>query len=185
MPCSLISVGVWRLVSQLRAGYVHPMDDGGSTAVVVAIIALVVSVAAAGFTGWQAFIAHLERTKPRPASFTLTEPRRSYEGLVVTNTGGSIATSIRVTIPFVYPEGRKPLIGSSDGALAPGASAHLKGTEEKALPRGRWVPTPDKAGTLSPATAETGEGFFVVGKYASVEWRDYRGRKRAGRIGLR
>lgn len=72
-------------------------DDPNAT--VIAIIALAVSVVAMLFTGWQALTAYLERTRPRPARWTIEYPDHMPNGRwTLHNSGGSLATRVVVSL---------------------------------------------------------------------------------------
>ena len=68
-----------------------------SLALGVAAAALLVSIFAAGFTGWQAVTMHLERTRPRPAALVLP-PAEPGKPRTIKNEGGSAAHSVQVFV---------------------------------------------------------------------------------------
>jgi hypothetical protein len=164
------------------------MIESGGDALIVAVIALVVSVAAALFTGWQAVTAHLTRTTPRRASFVLVEPRRPHEAWSLLNSGGSIAT--RVVVTFSYPLAKtvagRVHVHQAAGPIAPGTSSPLKETEGRAFVRRPYRQMADGSGMYEPIPAggETRNAKYPLARHASVSWDDHKGRPRKGRMRL-
>lgn len=160
-----------------------------SSALIVSIIALIVAVVAAGFTGWQAMTAHLARTRPTQARWTFEYPPQTYvaQPWRLHNTGGSIAAD--VTIRLTYPEhdGREEFTTdfSVPAPIKPGESAPIPGSESRGDPRQQFYKVPGTS-TYQFAAANTVEGaVYPMAETARVSWRDYRGRTRTSRVRLR
>ncbi|WP_181439785.1 hypothetical protein [Curtobacterium sp. MCBD17_028] len=151
-------------------------------AAALAIAALIVSILAALFTGWQAWTAHLERTRPRPASFTLLEPQGRVFRWHLRNTGGSFASHIEMTIrlPQAKDKAMRTRTYKALGAAAPGEVAELDETHAMGFALGRYQRDGD--GKWQRATGSGGK--LLVAKRAHVRWRDYKGRQRKGRVRL-
>jgi hypothetical protein len=158
----------------------------------LAWIAIVVAVAAAGFTGWQAWTMHLQRTQPPPASLVLppaypAEPRR------IMNEGGSAAHSIQVFV-WGVPSTRRsrrdavrqlarertpellgaPITGGKvAGSLPAQTSAAIIGFGPQAAMFG---PPDERPGT---------SGLDLLYSPALAYWTDSRGRRRHAWIELR
>jgi hypothetical protein len=155
------------------------MEDP-QVALVLSIVALGVSVVAAVFTGWQAVTAHLQRTRPRGASFTLAKPARIGEDWRLTNTGGSTATDIRFTVVYLRPPGKEPYSASVVGPVNPDQTVLVPGSHSRSLPTGLFVPA-DTPGHLRSAEVHE-RGNPALRRRARVQWRDFRGRGRTGSI---
>ncbi len=153
------------------------------TAIVLAVIALVVSVAALGFTGWQAVTAHLARTRPAPASFVYESsgpPSRTSVNDRLHNIGGSAASSVVLTITSARPSVNKTSTVRIAGVIAPGQAVPTGGK----LALGLYVPSPDKPGHFIEAPKGSPDAVRVIEQWAKVEWTDSRGKHRKGRIAL-
>lgn len=156
------------------------MTEGEAAAVTVAIIALVVSCAAAGFTGWQAISEHIGRTTPRKASFTIAMPKYPHERWSLVNTGGSLATDVVVSVTYlVKPQTR---VFKAVGLVEPGGFTGLEGTQNQYLPNAWYVPNPEKPGTYTRVETEEKGAKRVIARDIAVTWRDYRGNPRKGTI---
>ncbi|WP_156153113.1 hypothetical protein [Microbacterium oxydans] len=176
------------------------MTDAAETANHIAELALVVSslaaffaLLAAAFTGWQAIILHLERTKPRPAAFAFL-PAAQGQPRLIKNEGGSAAHSIQVFawgVPLARKDRRaalrivrngvkrryespgEPITGAVvDGSLAAGEHAPLRGTG----PRAEMVGPPRQHGV---------GGLDLMYSPALVCWQDGENRQRHDWVPLR
>ena len=157
-----------------------------STALIVSIIALVVAVIAAGFTGWQAVTEHLARTRSPKARWAFEYPpsdrARTWR---LHNTGGSIASSIVVRVRYPAREEREAVEQDFDIStpIRPGESAPIPGTDMIADPRlqlrhvgGSYIP-------VEPGKYE--DAWYPQSDIAQVTWRDYRGRSHSEDVRLR
>ena len=153
---------------------------------VVSVVAIVVALLAAGFTGWQAITAHLARTSPGKATFVIS---KEHEGSTwrLHNTGGSVATDVEVTVTHLLvrdPEQRTSTFSTRE-PVHPGTSVPLPGTSNKSLSRDRWRPKTDNPDLYEHVPKGEPGGEYMVGEYATVTWYDYRGRQQKGRTRLR
>lgn len=158
-------------------------------ALVVSIIALVVAVVAAGFTGWQAITAHLVRNRPTKARWMFEYPAagQSYipQPWTLHNTGGSIASDI--TVRLIYPARDGHVATHTDFKInAPidhGQSRPVPGTETRGDPR---LQIHQVGSSYQPVAANTVAGaWYPIDVFARVSWRDYRGRERNAHVRLR
>ncbi len=156
------------------------------TAIILSMVAVGISVLALAFSAWQAVTAHLARTTPLRASFALIHPQRTFDPVLVHNTGGSAASSVEIVIirPLAKPELRERVV-PVPGVVGAGQSVPLLSTRENnPFMVGLWIPDPEKPGTYNSAPEGTPDGVRMVGKWARVKWTDWRGKRRKGRIPL-
>jgi hypothetical protein len=155
-------------------------------ALVVSLIALAVSVGALAFTGWQAVTAHLARTTPLPARFTLIHPQQFHEVVQVHNSGGSAASELRITI--VRPRARADLRTHRvhvRGVIGAGSTVPaLERKDGNPFVVDLFVPHPDEPAKWIKATEPSPDAEHLVEKWAKVEWVDWRGKHKRGRIAL-
>lgn len=158
-------------------------------ALVVSIIALVVAVAAAAFTGWQAVTAHLVRNRPTKARWLFEYPAAGQGYLPqpwkLHNTGGSIASDI--TVRLIYPARDGHEAAHTDFKIsAPidsGEARPVPGTETRSDPR---LQLHQLGSSYHPVAANTVAGaWYPLDEFAQVSWRDYRGREKKARVRLR
>lgn len=165
------------------------MTAGEQAALTVAVIALVVSVLAAGFAGWQAITAHLARTRQPPAKWSVSYPGERHAWLLH-NTGGSIASDISVRVR--YPIARSRGFPNSERTfrigepIGPGGSASVPGSS-RYDPRQLSIEHPDMPGRYEdfPDGAPADAGVYLVDEHAVVTWTDYRDVTRSARVRLR
>lgn len=163
-------------------------------ALIVAIGAGAVSIIAAGFTGWQAWTAHLERTRPRPAAWSFEYPTESDVYLSpwkIHNTGGSAASDVSVEIKMAVdvPEKAQRPVFRATAVIHPGTSAVLVGSEGRVDPRVDWVFNPKLDGTAQYTRADASNApeappLKLIEGRAIVRWRDWSGRERAQHVAL-
>jgi hypothetical protein len=155
----------------------------------VAILALVVAVIAAGFTGWQAVTAHIARTRPTAARWTASYPAADSLGISqdwqLHNAGGSIAFNLTVSIHYPEHDGR-PASDTEftiDGDMRAGQARAVPGSALLGDPR---IPLQSKGGASgTPVPKCTAGSWFLMNRQAHVSWRDYRGRYRDAAVRLR
>lgn len=153
----------------------------------VAMFAAIVSLAAAGFSAWQAITAHLARTRLPPAVWAFEAPTLKQRRRIL-NVGGSPAANVMVLVWYEAFDRRtqraivrdyKQLRGrrarphtpfasaKAIGPVPPGGSAELAGFGPRAELFGRFDGSPERS-ILS-----------VLGAPVLVIWDDYRGQHQA------
>jgi hypothetical protein len=162
-------------------------------ALVISLIAVGISLIAAGFAGWQAITAHLDRTRPRPAALVMP---RAKPGKVRTihNEGGSAAHAVKLLIwgspssaldrreaVWKLKRGKTPermgepiTGGKVAGSIPAGATVPIEGFG----PRGEMFGPPD--GTPGVAT-----NLEVLYSPALAYWTDTRGKPQRAWIEIR
>jgi hypothetical protein len=158
------------------------------TALVVAIIALAVSIVAAVFSGWQAVTAHLARTRPAPASWTVdyAENVLSQSIWKLHNTGGSTGTDVALRARNTLatnPEYQTLLLQAGE-AIPAGSSRDLKGSENCPGATNVFVPSAGPEGHFDPAEAGTKGAVHIYDQRATVTWRDHRGKSQKKTVRL-
>jgi hypothetical protein len=160
---------------------------------VVAIFAAVVSLLAAGFAGWQAVTAHLDRTRPRPAALVLP-PAKQGEPRTIKNEGGSAAHSVHIVVwgtpstrwkrreavrALLRGESRAPRLlgepiagGRVNGSLPAGETTVIDGFG----PGGEMFGPPAKIGV---------GGIDLMYSPALATWKDFEGKARHAWIQIR
>lgn len=163
------------------------MTEDDPAALIVALVALGVSVLAAGFSGWQAVTAHLTRTTPGKATWMIEFPGQGKPWMLH-NTGGSTATSVVVTVSYPAKPERSVAAQAREcealGPVAAGQSAPLVDTEKRGDPRDVLVPVGDGTRNWKVVPQGTPGAIHMADQFARVDWRDYRGRQRTGRAPL-
>jgi len=160
------------------------MPQADPTAIVLSVVALIVSVAALGFTGWQAVTAHLARTRPAPASFVYESSGpvgRTSQNDRLHNIGGSAASNVVLTItsPQASASNRTSQVQIS-GVIGPGQAVQTGGK----LAVGLYVRTPGTPNHFEDAPKGAPDAIRLVEQWAKVEWTDSRGKARKGRVAL-
>lgn len=159
-------------------------------ALIVAVIALAISIIAAGFTGWEAVTAHLSRTRPRPAAWVVSY-RRSDEAWLLHNVGGSVASFVRIRIEFpISREGGNldPYRSASvDSPVHPGQEALVQWNAKVVDPQELCVPSAKGGKSWRPLKEgeDLSDGRYLIAEKARVTWHDYRGRERFTDVRLR
>lgn len=155
--------------------------------VLVSWAALVVAIAAAGFTAWQAVTAHLQRTRPRPASWAMEIVKKGARTTwMLHNTGGSTATDVRLSVTArkssVAAPSRRTVRG---GVCSPGEAIPFPPIGV-ADPR-RLMIDIGAAPYESQTYADHNEtdAYFPVDEFAEVSWRDRKDKRRKARVRLR
>lgn len=165
------------------------MTPGDAAALPIAIIALIVSVLAAGFTGWEAVTAHLARTGQPPAAWAVSYNESGK--WVLHNVGGSVATSVTLGLdhPLARESGNEDSyrVANIDQPIAAGGSVIVPWRRRTVDPRKRFFPSEDAARRWRPLDAhdDASEARYATDSEALVTWRDYKGRERSGKVKLR
>jgi len=165
------------------------MTPGDAAALPIAIIALVVSVLAAGFTGWEAITAHLSRTTQRPAAWVISFGKG--DSWVLHNVGGSVATSVtfRVDLSLSRELGNpEPYrVAVIDEPIAPGGSVVIRWEKRPADPRKQFVSNGDNTRLWRPLDFhdDASKARYMTDPDALATWRDYKGRERSAKVKLR
>lgn len=176
---------------QLRlADIVRIMTDGEAAAVTVAVIALVVSVLAAGFTGWEAVNAHLARTRLRLAAWAVSY--RAHDGSwLLHNIGGSVASHVKLRITMTLARERQSpepyRAAVIDEPVNPGGEALVRWQNRMSDPRKLFLPPTDGSSSWHALKNDDDatSARYMIDEQALVTWRDYRGRNRSGFVALR
>lgn len=140
--------------------------------VVLSFVAIVVSVIALGFSGWQAVTAHLGRTRPMPAALKLDRDGLSW---VIENGGGSTASRISLTFKYAYSERRGQTVTVGVFGDVPGGQRRrVDDSDDKGNPfiLGGEVERPD------------GRSERIFEKRVRADWTDFRGKQRVTAVFL-
>lgn len=159
-----------------------------STALIVSIIALVVAVIAAGFTGWQAVTEHLARTRSPKARWAFEYPSGIGSGGLwkLHNTGGSIATAVKVRVTYSGPSREdKSYDFKVDTPIRPGGSQPVPGTENRIDPRKQVHKIEGKDEWKAVDAGTVKDAYYPTSRLAHVTWTDYRGHARSADVPLR
>ena len=165
-------------------------QGANSTALIFSIIALIVAVLAAGFTGWQAVTAHLVRNRPTKARWMFEyPPTGSLSGpkpWMLHNTGGSIASDVSVRIVYPARPGYEEATHTDftiDAPIDHGQARAVPGTEARGDPRLQLHQVGSSYQVVA-ANAVAG-AWYPIDRFARVSWRDYRGKEKKARVRLR
>lgn len=165
------------------------MDSGDAAALPIAIMALIISVVAAVFTGWEAVTAHLARTRKQPAAWVISFTED--DKWVLHNVGGSVATNIRIRAALPDPRDRGGAMRYRDARIdepiPAGGEVVVRWETRPPDPRSRWVPREDDTTkwTPLPPGEDAPNARYLVDQKALVEWRDYRGQDQSAKVKLR
>lgn len=148
----------------------------------VSIAALVISLGAAGFSGWQAVTAHLERTRPKPAALSLVRNDPYWE---VENSGGSLATGIRLTFTYELAKRRgEKAVATVRGDVPAGQRRRVSDLNERGahfIVAGRHARNAD--GRMS-RVGDGEPGVRILAERVRVDWVDYQGKHKSSMIRL-
>jgi len=147
--------------------------------VVLSIAALAVSVAAAGFTAWQAVTAHLERTRPKPAVLTLLKDGVDW---MIENGGGSTASRVTLTFTYEYQERRGETVTAGvHGDVPAGQRRKVDDSSDRG---GRFIVegTMVREGSKGRRPKPGERGHRILAERVRVDWTDYRGKRRVSTV---
>ncbi|MFJ3395372.1 hypothetical protein [Leifsonia aquatica] len=161
----------------------NPQPPADPTAITLSVVALIVAIGALAVSIWQAIIAHLNRTRPTRARWTVEyEPGQPW---VLRNTGGSIGSAITVHVDYPARAGRPAAFAEFEIStpIASGKAQPIPGSEAALDPRLQLrqvgeLYVPVVAGT-------TDDAWYPQARVARVTWRDFRGKVRRGKLRLR